>query len=300
MNKPIVLSIVEIADVLQKARASTQQKASRQGWYFEAVQGQGRAQHFYPLNALPDEVQVAWAETLKSEDLSKKAFALPDRLTFYKRGLIEWDGKSRGLCPLAKEVLLKRFPKLAEIKPVQPTPTRPSRFKDNAEKQGTIDELKSRIAQIEGGEESREVVDLIYMEDVRAAAGGGALNPDYPIGERIGFSPALIKIMAPGIKLDGLRMIKVHGNSMVPDLIDGETVIIDQGDHGRTFYDGAIYVVRFEDSIYVKRLTKTPGSKAVKLLSANKDYEPIVVEGVDLESMQVIGQVVAKIRIDPM
>jgi phage repressor protein C with HTH and peptisase S24 domain len=78
------------------------------------------------------------------------------------------------------------------------------------------------------------------------------------------------------------------GNSMEPEIHEGDTVLIDQSQ--RDIIAGGIYAVGVEDTVMVKRVEKRPGGLA--LLSDNHDYSPIVLRGEELETVRVIGKVI--------
>ena len=46
----------------------------------------------------------------------------------------------------------------------------------------------------------------------------------------------------------------------MPNILDRDTVLVDEGEAGRVLRDGQIYVVRMGDEIFVKRLRKAPWS----------------------------------------
>ena len=151
------LLITEIGVILGLNQNSLNKKAKRQEWaFYTDDKNPGSPIHIYPLDRLPDEIQIAWAgwdderyrqarieEELKgkdarvdripkpvSEDQAKQALAMPARETWLKqfppgqaprKNKRIYDGKSQGLCSQAREIILQRFPQLAHIKPGQKT-----------------------------------------------------------------------------------------------------------------------------------------------------------------------------------
>ena len=71
-------------------------------------------------------------------------------------------------------------------------------------------------------------------------------------------------------------------------LKDGDTILIDESQ--KDILAGAVYAVGVDDTIMVKRLEKHPNK--LVLLSDNKDYTPIYLEGVDIDSVRIIGKVI--------
>ena len=80
----------------------------------------------------------------------------------------------------------------------------------------------------------------------------------------------------------------IFGNSMEPELKDGDAVLIDESQ--KDIIAGAIFAVGVEDTILVKRMEKHPNKLVLR--SDNKDYAPIFLEGADGESIRIIGKVI--------
>ena len=94
-------------------------------------------------------------------------------------------------------------------------------------------------------------------------------------------------------------MIAVAGDSMEPDLYNGDLIVVD---HSQTVLrDSNIYAVRFSDSLFVKRIQRAPGGR-ILLLSKNKDYSELIVDDnsivndLDTANFQIIGRVVASMH----
>jgi phage repressor protein C with HTH and peptisase S24 domain len=83
-------------------------------------------------------------------------------------------------------------------------------------------------------------------------------------------------------------LIDVYGNSMEPELKDGDTVLIDTSQ--KEILAGSIYAVGIDDTIMVKRLEKHPGK--LVLMSDNKDYETIYLSLSEMDSVRIIGKIV--------
>ena len=79
----------------------------------------------------------------------------------------------------------------------------------------------------------------------------------------------------------------VFGNSMEPELKEGDVVLIDESQ--KDILAGSIYAVGIDDTIMVKRLEKRP--QKLVLLSENPKNETIYMEGEDLNRVQIIGKV---------
>jgi phage repressor protein C with HTH and peptisase S24 domain len=75
---------------------------------------------------------------------------------------------------------------------------------------------------------------------------------------------------------------------MEPEMKDGDTILIDESQ--KDVLAGAIYAVGIDDTIMVKRLEKHPNK--LVLLSDNKDYSPIYLQGSEIHSVRIIGKVI--------
>jgi phage repressor protein C with HTH and peptisase S24 domain len=82
--------------------------------------------------------------------------------------------------------------------------------------------------------------------------------------------------------------MEVVGNSMEPELKEGDLVLIDES--RRDVLAGGIYAVGVEDTVMVKRVEKRPG--ALVLHSDNPEYSPISFSGQELEAVRVVGKVI--------
>lgn len=119
----------------------------------------------------------------------------------------------------------------------------------------------------------------------RLCAGDGSFEVDENIRDYWMFSTDWLK--SKGIRSDGV-LIDVYGNSMAPELKDGDTVMIDT--LRKEILAGSIYAIGIDDTIMVKRIEKHPGK--LVLISDNKDYEPLYLKRNDMKSVRIIGKVV--------
>ncbi|NLD37582.1 MAG: transcriptional regulator [Desulfatiglans sp.] len=83
-------------------------------------------------------------------------------------------------------------------------------------------------------------------------------------------------------------LMDIVGNSMEPELKEGDTVLIDQSQ--KAILAGAIYAAGLEDTIMVKRVEKRPNK--LVLISENSNYQDIVFEGEEMNSVRIIGKVI--------
>lgn len=83
-------------------------------------------------------------------------------------------------------------------------------------------------------------------------------------------------------------LLDVFGNSMEPEIKDGDTVLLDQSQ--KDIIAGTLYAIGIEDTIMVKRMEKRPNK--LVLLSNHKDYPPIILGREDADMIRIIGKVI--------
>lgn len=97
-----------------------------------------------------------------------------------------------------------------------------------------------------------------------------------------------LRLMFNAHSTANLAVIPCMGNSMQPTIEEGELVVFQQDG---TQSEGAIYVVRFENELFVKRLKKRP----LQLISDNATYEPISLS--ESQSFEILGRVIGSYSI---
>lgn len=76
---------------------------------------------------------------------------------------------------------------------------------------------------------------------------------------------------------------------MLPTLGDGDPILVDRSDGFDRLRDG-IYVMRADDALLVKRVTRTPRSRVIHVTSDNRDYPNV--GDCDVADVDVIGRVI--------
>lgn len=135
-----------------------------------------------------------------------------------------------------------------------------------------------------GVDDEREYV-LVPKVRARLCAGGGSFEVGSEIRERL---PLRYDWLRRKGRPDAMVLMDIMGNSMEPELKEGDTVLIDQSN--RDVLAHAIYAVGLEDTVLVKRLEKRPGR--LLLLSDNPQYSPIELRGDELETVRLVGKVI--------
>ena len=110
----------------------------------------------------------------------------------------------------------------------------------------------------------------VPLLDVGASAGAGAAVEGERTRAHVSFDPAWLRKVASGGP-DGLSIIRVDGDSMLPTLAHGDEILVDRCDGRQRLRDG-IYVLRLEGALMVKRLAFNPVNRSVTISSDNSAY----------------------------
>ncbi len=115
-------------------------------------------------------------------------------------------------------------------------------------------------------------------------AGAGSFEIGTQIEDYYSFQAGWLQ--SKGVK-NRMVLMDVFGNSMSPEIKDGDTVLIDQSQ--TDIFAGTVYAVGVEDTIMVKRIEKHP--RKLVLLSDNKEYAPIFLSDDEMDRVRIIGKV---------
>jgi phage repressor protein C with HTH and peptisase S24 domain len=110
----------------------------------------------------------------------------------------------------------------------------------------------------------------VPLLDIGASAGPGSTSGDERARAHVAFDPAWLRGVASGGP-DGLSIIRVDGDSMLPALAHGDEILVDRCDGRQRLRDG-IYVLRLDGALLVKRLAFNPVNKTVTIKSDNEAY----------------------------
>ena len=128
---------------------------------------------------------------------------------------------------------------------------------------------------------------LIPGYHVSVSTGHGSLNYDTPVEQQLAFRSKWIEFRK--LNVCDLAVVFAHGDSMEPTIHNSNALLVDMSD--TQLKDGSIYVLRFGEELYGKRLQKRfDGS--VRLMSDNKEYDDQIVRQDELEQLAIIGKVV--------
>ncbi|WP_442996463.1 XRE family transcriptional regulator [Serratia ureilytica] len=126
--------------------------------------------------------------------------------------------------------------------------------------------------------------------EVFASAGNGYINNEFPaIVSSIEFPESRVYELFGRKSLEGVQLINVDGDSMMPTLCPKDLLFIDTKiDH---FNGDGVYVFNFEDSTFVKRLQKVKGRK-LAVLSDNDKYPPFYIEPHEMTELYIFGKLI--------
>lgn len=123
--------------------------------------------------------------------------------------------------------------------------------------------------------------------DVRASAGHGALVDQDAVRDHLPFRAAHLKALT-GAPAEHLSVLTVAGDSMYPTLADGDEILVDRSEEQPR--RDAIYVLRVEETLQVKRVSVNPMTGRVTVKSDNPMYESW--PDIDPRQIDLIGRVV--------
>ena len=131
-------------------------------------------------------------------------------------------------------------------------------------------------------------IDLNYFSDVWASCGTGAVVFE-EASEKLSVPTSLIQNYS---KTNRYSVINSRGDSMTPFIQDRDKLIVEHWNGGQII-DNCIYVFRYANELFVKRLVKNITQIVIK--SDNPLYEPIKITDKD-QDFEVIGQIVGLMR----
>ncbi|HHL2859672.1 TPA: helix-turn-helix transcriptional regulator [Citrobacter freundii] len=143
---------------------------------------------------------------------------------------------------------------------------------------------------VNGGDAPAKGTVRIEQLDVHASAGSGYINQPFPtIVSSIEIPEERIFELFGRRSLDGIVMINVDGDSMMPTLCPKDLLFIDS--KVEQFSGDGVYVFNFEDSTFVKRLQKVKGRR-LAVLSDNEHYPPFFIEEREMNELYIFGKLI--------
>ena len=131
--------------------------------------------------------------------------------------------------------------------------------------------------------------DKIPKVRARLSAGGGSFEVNSDIEGYYSFQKDWLRKHG---STENMVLMDIFGNSMEPELKDGDTVLVDQSQ--KAIIAGAIFALGIDDTVMVKRVEKEPNKLVLR--SNNEAYAPVYLEGPEMENIRIIGKVIWSCR----
>ena len=138
-------------------------------------------------------------------------------------------------------------------------------------------------------EETDRLIDIKYFGDINASAGGGAFNEQDEY-RTIAYPSYILASLGYKKHLKNIEIINVSGDSMEPELSNGDKIFIDRNKVIPNNKD--MFVVQSPDGIFVKRL-KNVDANTMELVSSNDVYPN---ESVNINDLGIVGKVILKLE----
>lgn len=133
--------------------------------------------------------------------------------------------------------------------------------------------------------QSETEFNIIPKVNARLSAGGGSFETESDIEGYYSFQRKwLLKKGSPR----KMVLMDIFGNSMEPELRDGDTVLIDMSKN--EILAGAMYAIGVDDTVRVKRVEKLPDK--LVLISENNRYGSEYIQGDEINNVRILGKVI--------
>lgn len=139
---------------------------------------------------------------------------------------------------------------------------------------------------VEHGEAVPDNAKMVPVYDVAASAGHGALVDYEATAYSLAFPPEYLSRLTSSAPKN-LAIISVKGESMEPTLLDDDIVLLDASKTNLS-YDG-LFVLRFGDTLHVKRVGRSAKKDHVSIISDNRDLYPAL--EVSVGDVEAVGKV---------
>ena len=126
-------------------------------------------------------------------------------------------------------------------------------------------------------------------EDIEVSAGAGAF---VGMEDSSAYCMAFRKdwLNSRGLKEKDLYVVFTRGDSMEPTISDQDSLLVNTAE--KMPHDGHIYVIRSQDTLWVKRIQKLLNGSLL-LISDNKIYPPMELNLNEASDVEIIGKVVS-------
>jgi phage repressor protein C with HTH and peptisase S24 domain len=141
---------------------------------------------------------------------------------------------------------------------------------------------------------NQDLVEVNFYPEVYASAGYGSENGHHIDSQKLYLDRSFVNNVLSLNQTKNLDIIKVIGDSMEPFVKNGEQVVVQRDNEAR---NNEVIIANINGSIYVKRILKDPLGNWVKLISDNDMYPDIELKGEEINYLNIVGIVKAKVKL---
>jgi len=120
--------------------------------------------------------------------------------------------------------------------------------------------------------------------DAVLSAGGGSLQVSERVDHYLSFPSIWLRSKG---SIAAMVTMDVTGDSMEPDIKDGDIVLLDQSQID--IYNSKIYALRLDDALFIKKIEIHPDQ--LVLCSTNRAYSPIYIDK-SMDNITILGRVI--------
>ena len=158
-------------------------------------------------------------------------------------------------------------------------------FRDDEE----IEKIETHYAVSLRGNSDPNTIQLDFYDNVAGSCGAGLMVFDESC-HKISVPKDIISRYSTTNKYS---VILAKGSSMQPEIMDNDKVIIKMW-NGEQIIDDRIYLFRYDNEIFLKKLCKNFDQIVVK--SNNPEFPHRFIEGDKIKNLNIIGEVVGLLR----
>lgn len=154
-------------------------------------------------------------------------------------------------------------------------------------------EKQGRLASDFLGEESMPACENLLSMDYYPTIFGSCGSGSFVFSEEKEEIQVPCRLVQNYSKFKKYSVINATGDSMTPHILDRDRLIIEHYDGGQ-IRDNRIYIFRFYDNIFVKRLVLNLDQ--IIVISDNEKYQQRIIERSEADNFEIIGRIVGIIR----
>lgn len=136
-----------------------------------------------------------------------------------------------------------------------------------------------------------EVLQIPVFDMVAGFGTEGVLDPSFKATQKIKLPHEFLG----SIDERYVRLIRCLGDSMSPEFLDGDFMLIEMLENRAFIKRAGIYLVRLNDIVYIKRVEFLPNND-IKLISINPAYPPFTASSTGYE-WEILASVYGKISV---